>query len=107
MTQVEVLFFDGCPGWQHAWVALGTILAESRWEASVRLRDVTTMAPDELAGFAGSPTIRVDGVDVFGYRGPAAMACRRYEDNGGQGWPSVEALRARLEAACERDAPSA
>ena len=107
MKQIEVLYFDGCPSWQHAWAALGTFLAESRWEASVRLRDATTMAPEELAGVAGSPTIRVDGVDLFGYEGPAVLACRRYEDNGGQGWPSAEALRARLEAAREGAAPSA
>lgn len=107
MQRIEVLFFDGCPSWQHAWAALGTVLAESRWEALVRLRDVTTMAPEELDGFAGSPTIRVDGVDAFGYEGPAVMACRRYEDNGGQGWPSLEALRTRLDAARESVAPSA
>lgn len=89
MKRIELLCFDGCPAWQHAWAALGTVLAESHWQASVRLRDVTSMAAEELADFAGSPTIRVDGVDVFGYDGPAVMACRRYEDNGGQGWPSL------------------
>lgn len=107
MTQIEVLYFDGCPSWQHAWAVLGAVLAESCWEASVRLRDVTTMPPEELAGFAGSPTVRVDGVDLFGYEGPAVMACRRYEDNGGQGWPSLEALRTRLDAVRVDVAPSA
>ena len=99
MTRIEVLYFGGCPSWRRAWAVLGEVLAEARCEASVRLRDVTTMAPEDLAGFAGSPTIRVDGVDLFGYDGPAVMACRRYEDNGGQGWPSREALRTRLDAA--------
>lgn len=102
-----MLYFDGCPSWQHAWAALGTVLAGSRIQASVRLRDVTTMALEELAGFAGSPTVRYGGVDLFGYMGPAVMACRRYEDNGGQGWPSLEALRLRLESARVGAAPSA
>ncbi len=106
MTQIELLHFGGCPAWQKAWAALGAVLSESCWEVSVRLRDVTTMAPEELAGFAGSPTIRVDGVDLFGYEGPAVMACRRYEDNGGQGWPSLEVLRARLRVVGEGATPS-
>ncbi len=107
MTQIEVLYVEGCPSWQHAWAELGTVLAESHCEASVRLRDATTMAPEELARFAGSPTIRIDGTDLFGYGGPAVMACRRYEDNGGRGWPSLEALRAHLRGALEAVAPSA
>lgn len=106
MREIEVLYFDGCPSWQSAWAVLGAFLAESGREASVRLRDVATMAPAELEGFAGSPTIRVDGVDLFGYGGPAVMACRRYEDNDGQGWPSLESLRARLGAALDGAAPS-
>ena len=65
------------------------------------------MAPEELAGFAGSPTIRIDGIDLFGYGGPAVMACRRHEDDGGRGWPSLEALRARLTCALQAVAPSA
>lgn len=107
MKMIEVLYFDGCPSWKSAWAVLGTVLAESSIDATVRLRDVTVMPPEELGGFAGSPTIRVDGVDLFGYEGPSVMACRRYEDNGGQGWPSQEALRARLEGVRAGGAPAA
>ncbi len=96
MRTFELLYFDGCPSWAHAWAALGQALAESRIDATVRLRDVADLPPEDLTGFAGSPTIRVDGVDLFGYTGPAVMACRRYGDMRAQGWPSVEALRARL-----------
>lgn len=106
MREIELLYFAGCPSWPHAWAALGTALAGSVRDVCVRLRDVTTMAADELDGFAGSPTIRVDGVDLFGYTGPAVMACRRYEDHEGRGWPSVQALRARLEIARQGGAPA-
>lgn len=96
MRTLEVLYFAGCPSWQRAWEELGAVLAELDCEVPVRLRNVTRMAPDELHGFAGSPTIRVDGADLFGYSGPAVMACRRYEDADGRGWPSREALRTGL-----------
>jgi len=96
MRAIELLYFDGCPSWPHAWAALGQAVADVGLNATVRLRDVADLPPEELAGFAGSPTIRVDGVDLFGYLGPPVMACRRYGDAPAQGWPSVEALRARL-----------
>lgn len=96
MRTIELLYFDGCPSWTHAWAALGQALADEGIDAIVRLRDVGTMELGELVGFAGSPTIRVDGVDLFGYSGPAVMACRRYGDAPAQGSPSVEVLRARL-----------
>ncbi len=99
MREIELLYFDGCPSWTHAWAALGQALVEEQIDATVRLRDVAGMEPEALAGFAGSPTVRVDGVDLFGYAGPAVMACRRYGDPPAQGWPSVEALRAQLKAA--------
>ena len=102
MTRViELFYFDGCPSWREAWRDLGAVVAETGIDAQVRLRDVT--GPDEEArrGFAGSPTIHVDGVDLEGYDGPGVMACRRYAENGGQGWPSLELLRARLTAAVE------
>jgi len=99
MPAIELLYFDGCPSWPRAWAALGQALAEERIDATVRLRDVADLPTEDLAGFAGSPTIRVDGVDLFGYAGPPVMACRRYGHAPAQGWPSVEALRAALEVA--------
>jgi hypothetical protein len=107
MEHIEVRCFDGCPSWRDAWSALGTVLAEMGCEVPVRLRDVTRMDREELVGFAGSPTIRVDGADLFGYRGPLVMACRRYEEDGGQGWPSVDSLRQRLGAAERATRPEA
>jgi len=102
MRQIELLYFVGCPSWAHAWAALGQVLIEERIDAIVRLRDVADLEPGALAGFAGSPTIRVDGVDLFGYTGPPVMACRWYADPPAQGWPSIDALRERLTAAAAR-----
>lgn len=95
---VDLYYFDGCPSWREAWRDLGDVLAETGIDAQVRLRDVTTLGDEPPRGFAGSPTIHVDGVDLEGYDGPGVMACRRYEENGGKGSPSLGLLRARLTA---------
>jgi len=96
MTNIDLYYFDGCPGWQQTWRDIGTVLAESGLDAAVRLHNV--MADDDPGrlGVAGSPTVHVDGVDLEGYGGPCVLACRRYEGNEGRGWPSLELLRARL-----------
>jgi len=56
----------------------------------------------ELLVFDGCPSWRrgrVDGVDLEGYDGPGVLACRRYGENDGRGWPSRNLLRDRLRAA--------
>ncbi len=72
-------------------------------DASVRLRNIEHLTQDERRGFAGSPSIRVDRDDLEHYDGAPVMACRRYLENAGKGWPSQELLRQRLtQAAGER-----
>lgn len=95
---IELLYFEGCPSWERAWTELGKAIVETGTDATVRLRDIAVLSEDELVGFAGSPTVRIDGRDLEGYDGPALIACRRYPDNAGLGWPSGGVLRERLEA---------
>ena len=107
MITITLYYFDGCPSWTHAWRDLGAVLAETGLDATVRLRDVMQLSDEERRGFGGSPTVHVDGVDLEGYAGEGVLACRRYEENGGQGWPSLELWRAHLgevEARSVRDA---
>ena len=99
MIDIELLYFGGCPSWERAWTDLGLALAATGVDATVRLRDIEALSPSELSGFAGSPTLRIDGIDMEGYAGPPVVACRRYESNDGRGWPSAALLHDRLAAA--------
>ena len=99
MLDIELLFFDGCPSWERAWEELGRALVQLSLEVTVRLRNIADLHEDEKTGFAGSPSIRVNGRDLEGYDGPAVMACRRYPGNHNHGWPSPALLRRRLRAA--------
>lgn len=97
--QVEVLYFDGCPTYRAAEQTLREVLAEEGIEAGVELIPVNT---DEEAGrlrFPGSPTIRVDGEDLFPMpeRAEYALGCRMYATPEGlKGSPTAQMLREAL-----------
>jgi hypothetical protein len=99
MTNIELLYFEGCPSWATAWAELGRVVVETGTQATIRLRDIAELPEHERTGFAGSPTIRIDGLDLEGYDGPSVLACRRYPQNDGRGWPTREQLRESLLAA--------
>lgn len=105
MITIELLYFDGCPSWEHAWTELGRAITETGIDATVRLRHLEGVPEHERTGFAGSPTLRIDGRDLEGYDGPAVLACRRYNENAGRGWPSLTLLQERLRTAASEATP--
>lgn len=93
---VTVLYFDGCPNWQTADQRVAA-LAEDLG-ITVTRRKVSTPEQAEAMGFRGSPTILVDGRDVFA-RGnePIGLSCRIYQTpDGPAGAPTITQLRAAL-----------
>ena len=97
--EIEVLYIDDCPNWQAAGDRVRRALD------SIGLDDVPVVfvllrTTDEAArrAFAGSPTILVDGEDVFPSEGRTAdLACRVYPtESGFAGAPSVAQLERAL-----------
>lgn len=101
---VSLLYFDGCPNWRTAEDRLSAIATE-RADLVVTRHLVETMEEAERVRFHGSPSIQVDGVDLFA--GPDAavgLACRVYPTpDGPAGAPTLEQLRAAL-AVAEQEA---
>ena len=100
--KIEVLYFEGCPNHQPAVEALESVLDElgiaTRVE-STRVRDQSEAA---ATAFIGSPTIRIDGVDVEPADTPSVprMACRVYRTSDGiAGVPDRATLAAALRKA--------
>jgi hypothetical protein len=62
---MEVLYFDGCPTYLETERTLRGVLAEEVIEAGVELVAVNTDEEAQRLRFPGSPTIRVDGRDLF------------------------------------------
>jgi len=61
---VEILYFNGCPNHELALALVERVDRELGPNADVRLANVPDQATAERVRFLGSPTIRVEGVDV-------------------------------------------
>lgn len=93
MMDVTVLHFDGCPNWELVDQRLEALADELGF--AVSHRKVTSPEEAERLGFRGSPTVLVDGRDVFAQGDePVGLSCRIYQTpQGPAGAPTVEQLR--------------
>ncbi len=102
--KVELLYFDGCPNWRHTLQDVTAVLKESQAPTEVELIKVTSQEDAERLAFLGSPTVRVDDVDVeldvpdSGY----GLEYRTYwVEEGELGRPPREWIAAAIESALE------
>ena len=73
--EVELLFWEGCPSYPAALAQLHAILGE---DFPVTMREIFDEDGAVAERFPGSPTIRVDGEDLFPSDQPPSLACRVY-----------------------------
>src|SRR5215210_4939249 len=96
---IELLYFEGCPS--HAQLLPTVERLAVRFGAKLALRRVETADAAEREGFLGSPTVRVDGVDVdpsAAERTDFGLNCRIYRSETGQSpLPPEQWIRAALE----------
>ncbi|MHB1856643.1 MAG: DF family (seleno)protein [Acidobacteriaceae bacterium] len=102
--KVEVLYIAGCPNHKPAVARVQQALGATGLSAEIEELEVRDAAMAQRVGFLGSPSVRVDELDVekdaratqsFGF------GCRSYADAGARtGLPSFDLIReALLEAA--------
>lgn len=99
--ELEVLHIDDCPNWEQAGDRLRQALAATGLDdVPIRFRLIRTAEDASGSGFAGSPTITVDGEDLFPSEGRTNdLACRVYfTPSGLAGLPTVDQLVERLTA---------
>lgn len=96
---IELLYFDGCPSHERLLPLVQRAAAEAG--AVVVPRRVETPEEAERERFLGSPTVRVDGVDVdpgAAARDDFGLKCRIYRtDNEQSVTPPERWIRAALE----------
>lgn len=93
MTQVTLRYVDGCPNWEQTDRRLRALQGEFGF--SLGYEQVDTPEQAQRLGFAGSPTVLVNGMDPFATAGtPTGLACRVHPTpDGPRGSPSLEQLR--------------
>jgi hypothetical protein len=98
-VQVTLLYFDDCPSWRTTEARLQALAEEL--DLTVRRQLVDTPEAAEQWRFRGSPTVLVDGRDLFA-RGdePVGLSCRIYQTpDGPAGSPTTAQLREVLDVA--------
>jgi hypothetical protein len=81
--KVEILYFEGCPTYLQAEETLRGVLAEEGIEARAELVALNTEEEAQELRFPGSPTIRVDGEDLFPVPDRSQYAARVVHGAGG------------------------
>jgi hypothetical protein len=104
---IELLWWEGCPSTERALAEVREALSDLGLHgAEVRTREVQTDDEARAAGFVGSPTILIDGVDLVpaGAEEPTGLSCRVYRRRDGRisPIPDPDDLREALRQAAER-----
>jgi hypothetical protein len=105
-VHVELLFWEGCPSHPRALADLRAAMADLGLDPStVALREIATGEQAMGERFVGSPTIRIDGVDVQPTgEEPYGLTCRVYHRRDGRISPTPDPadVRDALLAAASR-----
>ena len=96
--QIEVFYFDDCPNHQATVERIKSVLREEGCDAKVREVLVPDVETAQRVNFLGSPTVRVNGIDIepeAHNRSDSGLMCRRYAG----GVPSHELIRSAIRSA--------
>jgi hypothetical protein len=90
--RVELLWWEGCPSHPETLADLERGLAEEGLDAEVRSIEVESDEQARAERFPGSPTIRIDGEDIFPTDDPEffALCCRVYRLRDGRPSPTPD-----------------
>ncbi len=101
---VSLLYLDGCPNWEQTLADVRDVLVEYHVDTDVKLIRISSQEQAEEMEFLGSPTVRVEGMDVepdileSGFN----LECRVYWiDEDPVGRPPKEWIAAAVEVALE------
>jgi len=97
-VSVEILYFSGCPSWKQTLEDLKFVLAEKGLNSDIKLTRIVSDDDAKAQKFSGSPTIRMNGRDLFPIdQSNYSLQCRVYSTvNGMLATPTREMLKEKL-----------
>jgi hypothetical protein len=99
--KIDILYFEGCPNQAPAVERVREAVQQEGVSADVVQVEIKNEVSAKARGFLGSPTIRIDGVDIEpSARGamPIGMSCRCYPGK----LPSHDLIRTAIREAHAR-----
>lgn len=91
--RVELLYWDGDPGYMTTRQRLVEVLTEDAFETPIQMVSVNRIQDAELLEFRGSPTIRLDGADIQADpKARIGLVLRRYPADDDLDGPLTEPL---------------
>lgn len=100
--QIQFLYFEDCPSHEQALARLRETLTHANITAPIEIIKVETDEQAQRLRFPGSPTILINGEDLFPTTSAIyGLSCRAYQLPNGRisPLPSVEMLEAALQQA--------
>jgi len=97
--RIEVLYFDGCPNHAPTVERVKQMAADLGVQERVEEIEVTSLDQAQQLRFLGSPTVRVNGVDIDSsarQRTTYGLSCRVY--SGISGLPPDDLIMAALQS---------
>ena len=94
--RVELLYWDGDPNYMTVRQRLVEVLTEDAFETPIQMVAVNSQADAELLEFIGSPTIRIDGEDIWpDASAPIGLHLRAYPVDANANGLAVEPMPAK------------
>ena len=98
INTIDFLYFGDCPSWKNTLDLLKDILDELGISTNIKLTRVETSEEASLHKFQGSPTIKINGKDLFPTNHKNfALGCRVYKTpQGFKGTPTQEMIKENI-----------
>jgi hypothetical protein len=90
--RVELLWWEGCPSYPETRGDLQRVLAAAGLDADIEMVEIENDEQARRERFPGSPTIRIDGEDLFPCPDgePYSLTCRVYRLRDGRPSPTPD-----------------